>query len=102
MIFGYGFDGTYYAVGTGAHNDWLEFLIDTGAVGFVFYLVYWVRFGKYILYKRNDSVIRNCLLCLFLTGLVRSAISFYFFNMFFPTALALGYCLSHYYNELDL
>lgn len=43
MIFGNGAFGTLKYLGLMAHNDWLEFLIDTGMIGTVAYMVYWIK-----------------------------------------------------------
>lgn len=46
MIFGNGLDGTVLLFGDGAHNDWLEIMIDMGFIGIVFYIIYWHMFYK--------------------------------------------------------
>lgn len=50
IIFGYGFDATINnkKIGNYAHNDWLEILVDYGAVGIVFYLSIFILLYKQI------------------------------------------------------
>ena len=45
MIFGEGALATTKITWTAAHNDWLEFMVDMGLIGFVSYVVYWGQFG---------------------------------------------------------
>lgn len=46
FLFGCGADATFFKLGEFAHNDWLEFAVDQGAIGVVFYMVYWIVFVK--------------------------------------------------------
>ena len=94
FLIGNGVNATYALLGVWAHNDWLEFAIDMGALGVVMYLVYWIVFiGEWKNYK-SDRDCRNALGDLIIAYLL---ISFYSMSIDgMPTAatLCIGYCLA--------
>lgn len=47
-VFGYGFQGTIYQIGSMAHSDWLEILVDYGLLGCFFYLLIFCNFYRMI------------------------------------------------------
>jgi len=46
QVFGLGANGTLSIVGNGAHNDWVELLVNQGLIGFVIFLLFWLSFYK--------------------------------------------------------
>ncbi len=72
QIFGMGANGTLSIAGDGAHNDWVELLVNQGLIGNVIFLLFWVSFYK---------VIRNRFLC----QLSRDALTLVFVICFLRT-----------------
>lgn len=94
QLFGAGADATLSIYGLFAHNDWLEILIDQGAVGIILYLWYW-----YIFYKNNKKYPKGSLEYMILTTVLVSCFSRCFFSMSYnvipvSTSLLMGYCLA--------
>ena len=48
LLFGHGTDATVKLIGIHAHNDWLEIMIDYGAIGIISYLSFFVSIFIYI------------------------------------------------------
>lgn len=94
FLIGNGVNATYVLFGNWAHNDWLEFAIDTGALGVVMYLVYWIAFiGEWKNYK-SDRDCRNALGDLIIAYLLISLYSMSIDGMPTAATLCIGYCLA--------
>lgn len=98
QLFGRGPNGFSSIAGTGAHNDWYEFLLDFGIIGVLIYLVYWIQFiltwirARKLLGKKNKIII--VLSMLIISIFLRTLFSFSFLNLFFIDTCLLGYCLA--------
>lgn len=94
MLFGNGIDGTVLLFGNGAHNDWIEFAINMGIFGLVFYLIYWVRFYKTWRSSKGLGTVYTALSIIFISELFKSFFSFSINDMPIQEMPALGYCLA--------
>lgn len=76
IIWGYGFDGTinHKQIGDYAHNDWLEILVDYGAIGAIFYLSIFILLYQQIR-KTKDLQTKYVLIALSTIWLLKSAFS---------------------------
>lgn len=99
-IFGY---GAYYTInitkGFMAHDDWLELLIDCGALGVITYLVFYICFFKEWMKNKPDKLIYSILGACFLLMFSKSIFSMTFTGMTFGTSMIMGYSLSCTYNK---
>lgn len=89
MLFGLGANGTLKVSVNYAHNDWIEILINQGAVGFFIYLVYWIVFFKTL--KKSRKVTD-----------VRMAISIFFVITLSKTFFSMSYNTIQYYSSMIL
>lgn len=101
MIFGSGaFAGLRY-IGMGAHNDWLELLIEMGIIGIVVYLLYWINYYKIWKNSRRccpeEVVMAFGLICLIYFG--KSFWSQSITRMSIMGTFILGYCIGIYENN---
>lgn len=94
IIFGNGIDGTGLLFGNGAHNDWIEFAIDMGIIGLVFYFIYWVRFYKTWRSSKGLGAVYTALGIILISELLKSFFSFSINDLPIQEAPALGYCLA--------
>lgn len=94
MLFGNGIDGTGILFGNGAHNDWIEFAIDMGILGLIFYFIYWVRFYKTWRSSKGLGTIYTALGIIFISELLKTFFSFSINDMPIQEMPALGYCLA--------
>ena len=98
-LFGAGADATLRVYGLFAHNDWLEIMVDQGAMGIIIYLWYWFMF-----YKNNKKFAKGSLEYMVLTTILVTCFSRCFFSMSYnvipiSTSLLMGYCLAQYKNK---
>lgn len=96
MLFGNGMAGTVKIHAIEAHNDWIEFLIDMGILGVVFYMFYWVTNYKYYKYARkhlSDTIVTAMGMVLIIV-FVRTLFSMSFNDMSFFSASLLGYTMA--------
>lgn len=94
FLFGNGINGTGMIFGNGAHNDWIEFAIDMGIFGLIFYFIYWVRFYKTWHSSKGLGTVYTALGIIFISELLKSLFSFSINDMPIQAAPALGYCLA--------
>lgn len=96
-IFGHGVLATRKFMGTEAHNDWLEYIIDIGLFGLLFYVVYWVVFIKTYFKSRKicGDDINLALGVIIIIYFIRSFISMSFYGMEFYSNIVLGYCIAN-------
>ena len=104
MLIGSGACATLHYIGSYAHNDWLELLINQGIIGVVAYIFYWICFYKsYKRAKYNPAIMLALLLLLIITFL-KTLFSMSYNDMEFFETMTLGYCLANistYYEHLD-
>lgn len=77
IIFGYGFQGTInhdQLGGKYAHNDWLEILVDYGAIGFVCYLLIFIHLFR-LLKKTKELQKRYVLIAICSVWFLRTVFS---------------------------
>lgn len=97
-LFGMGADGTVLILQQQAHNDWLEILIDMGVLGFMVFLVFWIR--AFIDYKRFvDKDLKHLFLMVIMMLFVRTFFSMSINDISISTNIILGYCLANKYND---
>lgn len=75
IIFGGGIWYTTKISWTAAHNDWLEFLLDMGALGVVIFAIYWIKFFQLTIFKKLPANSRFCLLLIFVLYFLRTIFS---------------------------
>ena len=90
MLFGHGANSTASLIGNGAHNDWLELLIDCGIVTVLLYLVYWICF---VLDFDKTYGLRLAFGTFLIATFMRTLFSFSIGDMSFFEATVVGYCL---------
>lgn len=78
IIFGAGFVQTLTIAGNYAHNDWLEFLIDIGLVGFSIYCVFYLSLLYTI--KNTNDILRRGLWLIFIAFFPATFYSIVFFS----------------------
>ncbi len=94
QLLGRGAYGTLKVADNVAHNDWLELLIDLGLLGFIVYLVYWIKLIKTWL---SSKVIKEVYLALGLFVIIYLAKTFFsmsYNDMSIYSTIVLGYCLA--------
>lgn len=94
FIFGYGIHGTLIIATRLAHNDWLEFLIDMGLIGFVVYLLYWLSFFRVLMNQKNKENFA-ALFIIMSFCFVRTLFSQSLSDMYIITTFIIGHCIAH-------
>lgn len=97
VLFGHGVLATRNKLfmGIEAHNDWLEYVIDLGLVGLLFYLRYWIVFAKeFFKSNKGNQSINLALGVVIIIYFIRSFISMSFYDMPFYSNIVLGYCIA--------
>lgn len=101
VLFGYGFDGTLHhpKIKNYAHNDWLEILVDCGALGAFFYFsIFFLLFMR--IRKEKDLQKYYVLITVFAIWLLKSAFSMGFTEeTMFILFIAWGYVCQMKDNE---
>lgn len=99
FFFGHGANGTLSLYGQYAHNDWLEFAINQGLLGVLFYLVYWVVFTwewkNYQGPANCKKTLGNIIIAYFLATLHSMSLGL----MPLAATLCIGYCLAMNYRK---
>lgn len=96
LIFGFGAQSTVRYIGIQAHNDWIEFLINYGLIGFFVNLLFWFRsFKEYILSrslvsKEIQLIFLSCMILMFLKTFFSMSLN----DIFFGMAALIGFCVS--------
>lgn len=72
QIFGLGANGTLSIVGNGAHNDWVELLVNQGLIGFVIFLLFWLSFYRKIKDESLSQLSRDALTLVFVICFLRT------------------------------
>ncbi len=94
FLFGHGIDGTDLLFGNGAHNDWLEFAIDMGLLGLLFYFIYWIRLFKTWHTSRPLGIVGMAFGIIVVSEFLKSFYSFSINDIPIQLAPAFGYCLA--------
>lgn len=99
QLFGIGADGTLKISSNYAHNDWVELLINQGALGIIVYLYYWICFIKTAKRKRLSSSSRNVLWIILIYTFIQSffSMSISGFNIYIATIL--GFALADGFSK---
>ena len=93
MIFGHGANMTASLIGNGAHNDWLELLVNQGLFTIVFFIYYWVTLYKTWRTTKDENGIRTALGLFLVVTFLKTLFSFSIGDMNFFEASVMGYCL---------
>ena len=72
QIFGLGANGTLSIAGNGAHNDWVELLVNQGLIGFIIFLLFWLSFYRKIKDKSLSQLSRDALTLVFVICFLRT------------------------------
>lgn len=102
-LFGNGADATIAEYGQHAHNDWLELLINQGALGVLVYLFYWICFYKSTRKARFNDELYSAVSILLIYNFIRSFFSMSYYDMSIYATVCLGYCMgmiSEHENQL--
>lgn len=96
MLLGNGMQGTVKIHAIEAHNDWIEFLIDMGLLGIVFYISYWIIYYKYYKYARKHlpNTIVMAMGMVLIINFSQTLFSMSFNNMTFFSTSLLGYTMA--------
>lgn len=96
IICGRGAYATVHYLGSFAHNDWLEFLINMGLVGGIIYLVYFYRFN--MMRKHSKSIcseeVALAITLLLIINFAKTLFSMSIDNMQLYMSSVLGFCAS--------
>lgn len=92
-FFGHGANMTAPLIGNGAHNDWLELLVNQGLFSVGFFLYYWIVLYKTWRNTSNDGNIRIAIGLFLISTFLRTLFSFSIGDMNFYEAAVIGYCL---------
>lgn len=84
-----------------AHNDWLEILINNGALGIVFFICYWAYFFRTTRDYRLSDASRFCLLLTLIMFLLKSAFSMSIADMNIFTTSIIGFALADGFNQIN-
>ena len=80
---------SYFAMSIGpklAHNDWLTVLVECGVIGFILYLLLWIK-----VFKNGNTISRILILCIMIQLATLSA---YGYDPIVPTVLAFYACFT--------
>lgn len=97
-IIGYGSIGSTIFADNFAHNDWLEFLVDYGLIGFsLYFLFYWGLYRFYRFVPKQNIMTRDLLASSLMVFAVKSMFSMCFFTIeTAPVFVVLGYVIINY------
>jgi len=95
LIFGGGACATLRYLGSYAHNDWLELLINQGILGVVAYISYWLYFYKSYNKSKGNPTVSLALFLLLIISFLRTLFSMSYGDMEFFETMTLGYCLAN-------
>lgn len=90
LIFGSGLDATVAIAGNLAHNDWLELLVDCGAIGMIIYLNCWLGYWKDIKKMPHGSDYRLMLVLVGIFMFGKTFISMGFADIQLGSMIAMG------------
>lgn len=93
MLFGHGANMTASLIGNGAHNDWLELLVNHGLFTIVFFVYYWITLYKTWRATRDENGIRTAIGLFLVVTFLKTLFSFSIGDMNFFEASVVGYCL---------
>jgi hypothetical protein len=94
FLIGNGSNATKALLGQYAHNDWLEFAINQGALGVIIYAVYWIVFCREWLCYKGPEVCKHVLGDIIIAYFLISLYSMSIDGMPFTASLCIGYCLA--------
>lgn len=95
ILVGGGACATLRYIGSYAHNDWLELLINQGVVGVVIFALYWINFYKSYRRAKNNPTLSLVLLLLIIINFMKTLFSMSYDDMGFYETMVLGYCLAN-------
>lgn len=72
QVFGMGANGTLSIAGNGAHNDWVELLVNQGLIGNIIFLFFWLSFYKVLRKKSLCRLSRDALTLVFVICFLRT------------------------------
>lgn len=94
VVFGEGAFHTLSTIGSKAHNDWFELLIDCGFATTLLYFVYWLCFFRDWRKADKESLLYSMLGACFIFTFLRSFFSMSFSDMPLFTSIIIGYCFA--------
>ena len=94
ILFGLGANGTLTIGENYAHNDWLEILINQGAVGFFIYLYYWITLFKIWRKSKKMPMAYMALTQIVIILFLRSFMSMSYGSIHYPLSMVFGYYLA--------
>lgn len=95
MLFGHGANMTGSLMGNGAHNDWLELLVNQGLFTIVFFIYYWITLYKTWRTTKDENGIRTAIGLFLTVTFLQTLFSFSIGDMNFFEASVVGYCLAY-------
>ena len=93
MLFGHGANMTASLIGNGAHNDWLELLVNFGLFTIIFFIYYWANLYKTWRTTKEENGIRTAIGLFLIVTFLQTLFSFSIGDMNFFEASVVGYCL---------
>lgn len=72
QVFGMGANGTLTIAGNGAHNDWVELLVNQGLIGNIIFLLFWLSFFKVLRNRHLCQLSRDALTLVFVICFLRT------------------------------
>ncbi|MCH5307075.1 MAG: hypothetical protein J1E37_03280 [Prevotella sp.] len=93
LLFGFGANGTLKHGGRYAHSDWVEMLIDQGAIGVFILLSFYVSLFLFLCRTRRRNAVKNAALMLFIIMSAKTVFSMSICAMLPYTTLLLGYSI---------
>lgn len=104
VVLGNGAFGTLKYLGLMAHNDWLEFMIDTGIIGTLAYMVYWLKNIKMCVKCKSicSNEVYLGILFFVIVNLGRSFFSMSIMCMPFYATSVFGYLVAQYEKNIKI
>ena len=79
-----------------AHNDWLEMLIDHGAVGCIIYLLFWIGYWRDIRRQNRNNVTYLVGMACFIVSFCRTPFSMFYYVIHLYVSIMIAYSLTQY------
>lgn len=100
QIFGSGPNGTLSVTGNGAHNDWLELLVNQGLIGAVVFLCFWISFFRMTVNKHLNTMSRHALIVVFTICFLRTLFSQSINDISIFLSIVMGFAMSNGFSEM--
>ena len=94
QLFGMGAESTLLIGDNYAHNDWLEILINNGALGTLVYAIYWLCFIVSVKRAHSNSLIFPMMIGVCSIYFLKTLFSMSYGDMTCYATMTLGYCLA--------